>query len=159
MLAIKPIWYFSQSNCYTPQSLFQPFLLLLQAEMRNISRSTNEQLLSINLKLKAYEKIFTLIAAALMAVNVSAANKVLKITGTADKVNAWDSQCYINLKNLEKGKPYVVKFDVYTTAGTEFKIGTEAIDETQTEHMTEWNASAVFSYTEELTLTNRSQRQ
>lgn len=48
------------------------------------------------------KKIFTLIAAALMAVNVSAANKVLKITGTADKDNAWDSQCYINLKNLEK---------------------------------------------------------
>lgn len=90
MLAIKPIWYFSQSICYTTQSLFQPFLLLLQAEMRNISRSTNEQLLSINLKLKAYEKIFTLIAAALMAVNVSAANKVLKITGTADKVNPWE---------------------------------------------------------------------
>ena len=63
------------------------------------------------------KKIFTLIAAALMAVNVSAANKVLKITGTADKVNPWDSQCYINLKNLEKGKAYVVKFDVYTTAG------------------------------------------
>ena len=101
------------------------------------------------------KKIFTLIAAALMAVNVSAANKVLKITGTADKVNPWDSQCYINLKNLEKGKAYVVKFDVYTTAGTEFKIGTEAIDETQTEHMTEWNASAVFNYTEELTLTNQ----
>ena len=34
------------------------FLLFLQAEMRNISRSTNEQLLSINLKLKAYEKIY-----------------------------------------------------------------------------------------------------
>ncbi len=49
------------------------------------------------------KKIFTLIAAALMAVNVSAANKVLKITGTADKANAWDSQCYINLKNLVKG--------------------------------------------------------
>ena len=100
------------------------------------------------------KKLFTLIAAALMAVNVSAANKVLKITGTADKANPWDSQCFINLKNLEKGKPYVVKFDVYTTAGTEFKIGTEAIDETQTEHKNEWENSAVFSYTEELTLTN-----
>ena len=53
------------------------------------------------------KKIFTLIAAALMAVNVSAANKVLKITGTADKVNPWDSQCYINLKNLEKGKAFM----------------------------------------------------
>ena len=101
------------------------------------------------------KKIFTLNAAALITVNVSAANKEQKITGTADKVNPWDSQCYINLKNLEKGKAYVVKFDVYTTAGTEFKIGTEAIDETQTEHMTEWNASAVFNYTEELTLTNQ----
>ena len=101
------------------------------------------------------KKIFTLIAAALMAVNVSAANKVLKITGTADKVNPWDIQCFINLKNLEKGKAYVVKFDVYTTAGTEFKIGTEAIDETQTEHKNEWNNSAVFNYTEELTLTNQ----
>lgn len=101
------------------------------------------------------KKIFTLIAAALMAVNVSAANKVLKITSTADKANPWDSQCFINLKNVEKGKPYVVKFDVYTTAGTEFKIGTEAIDDIQTDHKDVWNNSAVFSYTEELTLTNQ----
>lgn len=100
------------------------------------------------------KKLLTLMAAAFMAVNVSAANKVLKITGIADKANPWDIQCFINLKNLEKGKAYDVKFDVYTTAGTEFKIGTEAIDETQTEHMTEWKASAVFSNTEELTLTN-----
>lgn len=100
------------------------------------------------------KKIFTLIAAALMAVNVSAANKVLKITGTANKDNTYDSQCFINLKNLEKGKAYVVKFDVYTTAGTEFNIGTEAIDDIQTEHMNEWKNSAVFNYTEELTLTN-----
>ena len=101
------------------------------------------------------KKLFTLIAAALMAVNVSAANKVLKITSTADKANPWDIQCFINLKNLEKGKAYVVKFDVYTTAGTEFKIGTEAIDDIQTEHMNEWNNSAVFNYTEELNLTNQ----
>ena len=101
------------------------------------------------------KKLFTLIAAALMAVNVSAANKVLKITGTADKANPWDSQCFINLKNLEKGKAYVVKFDVYTTAGTEFKIGTEAFDDIQTEHKDVWNNSAVFNYTEELTLTNQ----
>ena len=101
------------------------------------------------------KKLFTLIAAALMAVNVSAANKVLKITSTADKANPYDSQCFIKLKNLEKGKAYVVKFDVYTTAGTELKIGTEAIDDIQTEHMNEWNNSAVFNYTEELTLTNQ----
>lgn len=102
------------------------------------------------------KKFFTLVAAAFMAVSVSAANKVLKITGTADNPGEpYSRQCFINLKNVQKGKPNVVKFDVYTTAGTEFKIGTEAIDETQTEHMTEWNASAVFSYTEELTLTNQ----
>ena len=59
---------------------------------------------------------------------------MLKITGTANKDNAYDSQCFIKLKNLVKGKAYVVKFDVYTTAGTEFKIGTEAIDDIQTDH-------------------------
>lgn len=102
------------------------------------------------------KKFLTLVAAAFMAVSVSAANKVLKITGTADNPGEdYSRQCFINLKNVQKGKPNVVKFDVYTTAGTEFKIGTEAIDETQKEHMTEWNASAVFSYTEELTLTNK----
>lgn len=101
------------------------------------------------------KKFLTLVAAAFMAVSVSAANKVLKITGTADNPGeAYSRQCFINLKNLEKGKAYVVKFDVYTTAGTEFTIGTEAIDD-KTEHMTEWNTSAVFNYTEELTLTNK----
>ena len=101
------------------------------------------------------KKFLTLVAAAFMAVSVSAANKVLKITGTADNPGeAYSRQCFINLKNLEKGKAYVVKFDVYTTAGTEFTIGTEAIDD-KTEHMTEWKTSAVFNYTEELTLTNK----
>lgn len=99
------------------------------------------------------KKLLTLVAAALMAVNVSAANKVLKITGIANKVNPWDIQCFINLKNLEKGKAYVVKFDVYTTAGTEFTIGTEAIDDSQTDHKDPWGNSAVFSNTEKLTIT------
>lgn len=99
------------------------------------------------------KKFFTLVAAAFMAVSVSAANKVLKITGTADKANPWDSQCFINLKNLEKGKAYVVKFDVYTSSDTEFKIGTQAIDDIQTEHMNQYKNSAVFSYTDELTIT------
>ena len=102
------------------------------------------------------KKIFTLIAAALMAVNVSAANKVLKITGTADKPGeTYSRQCYINLKNVQKGKPNVVKFDVYTSSDTEFKIETQAIDDIQTDHKNEWNTSAVFNYTEELTLTNK----
>lgn len=101
------------------------------------------------------KKSLTLVAAAFMAVSVSAANKVLKITGTADiPGEAYSRQCFINLKNVQKGKPNVVKFDVYTSSDTEFKIGTEAIDD-KTEHMTEWKTSAVFNYTEELTLTNQ----
>ena len=100
------------------------------------------------------KKIFTLIAAALMAVNVSAANKVLKITGTADNPGeTYSRQCFINLKKVQKGKPNVVKFDVYTSSDTEFKIGTEAIDDIQTDHKNEWNNSAVFSYTDGLTIT------
>ena len=99
------------------------------------------------------KKLLTLVAAAFMAVSVSAANKVLKITGIADKANPWDIQCFINLKNLEKGKPNVVRFDVYTSSDTQFKIGTEAIDDRQTEEKNEWGFSAVFSNTGELTLT------
>ena len=48
----------------------------------------------------------------------------------------------------------MVKFDVYTSSDTEFKIGTQAIDDIQTDHKNVWNNSAVFNYTEELTLTN-----
>ena len=101
------------------------------------------------------KKLLTLVAAALMAVNVSAANKVLKITGTIDNLGeAYSRQCFINLKNVQKGVPNVVKFDVYTSSDTEFTIGTEAIDDIQNEHKDVWNNSAVFNYTEALTLTN-----
>lgn len=101
------------------------------------------------------KKLLTLVAAAFMAVSVSAANKVLKITGTADNPGeTYSRQCFINLKNVQKGKPNVVKFDVYTSSNTEIKIGTEAIDDIQTDHKNVWNNSAVFNYTEELTLTN-----
>lgn len=100
------------------------------------------------------KKIMTLVAAILMAANVGAANKVLKITSTANKENAWDSQCFINLKNVQKGKPNVVKFDVYSSLDSELKIGSEAIDDAQTEHKNQWNNSAVFSYTEGLTVSN-----
>ena len=83
-----------------------------------------------------------------------AVNKVLKITGTADNPgDPHTRQCFINLKNVQKGKPNVVKFDVYTSSDTEFKIGTQAIDDIQTDHKNEWNGSAVFSYTDELTIT------
>ncbi len=100
------------------------------------------------------KKLLTLVAAAFMAVNVSAANKVLKITGTADNPGKPHTrQCFINLKNVQKGKPNVVKFDVYTSSDTEFEIGTEAIDDSQTAHKDQWNNSAVFSYTDGLTIT------
>ena len=100
------------------------------------------------------KKIMTLVAAVLMAANGGAVNKVLKITGTADNPGEPHTrQCFINLKNVQKGKPNVVKFDVYTSSDTEFKIGTQAIDDIQTEHKSEWNASAVFNYTDELTIT------
>ena len=59
------------------------------------------------------KKLFTLIAAALMAVNVSAANKVLKITCTANKDNPWDSQCFINLKNLDYARKGVIYCSFY----------------------------------------------
>lgn len=100
------------------------------------------------------KKFLTLVAAAFMAVSVSAANKVLKITGTADNPGeTYSRQCFINLKNVQKGKPNVVKFDVYTSSDTEFKIGTQAIDDIQTDHKNQWNSSAVFSYTDALTIT------
>ena len=100
------------------------------------------------------KKFFTLVAAAFMAVSVSAANKVLKITGTADNLGEdFSRQCFINLKNVQKGKPNVVKFDVYTSSDTEFKIGTQAIDDSQTDHKNQWNNSAVFSYTDALIIT------
>lgn len=100
------------------------------------------------------KKLLTLVAAALMAVNVSAANKVLKITGTADTPGAdYSRQCFINLKNVQKGKPHEVKFDVYTTAGTAFEIGTEAIDDIQDAHKDSWKNSAVRSNTGTLNIT------
>lgn len=99
------------------------------------------------------KKLLTLVAAAFMAVSVSAANKVLKITGIADKANPWDIQCFINLNNLVAGKAYVVKFDVNTSSDTQFTIGTQAIDDIQTDHLNVWNNSAVFSDTETLTIT------
>lgn len=100
------------------------------------------------------KNFLTLVAAAFMAVSVSAANKVLKITGTADNPGeTYSRQCFINLKNVQKGKPNVVKFDVYTSSDTEFKIGTQAIDDIQTDHKNQWNSSAVFSYTDALTIT------
>lgn len=44
------------------------------------------------------KKILTLVAAAFMAVSVSAANKVLKITGTADNPGEdFSRQCFIRM--------------------------------------------------------------
>lgn len=96
------------------------------------------------------KKFFTFIAAALMAVGASAQNKVLKITIINTSANPWDTQCFINLKNVEKGKANVVKMKVKTSAAEAFNIGTESIDDAQQEHKSEWGASAVFNYTNEV---------
>lgn len=79
------------------------------------------------------------------------ANHVLKLTQDAAKANPWDTQVFINIKNLKEGEKYTIEFDVL--GGAEFTLGTETIDDAQTEHMTEWNASAVFNYTEEVNVT------
>lgn len=79
------------------------------------------------------------------------ANHVLKLTQDAAKANPWDTQVFINIKNLKEGEKYTIEFDVL--GGADFTLGTETIDDAQTEHMTEWNASAVFNYTEEIKVT------
>ena len=96
------------------------------------------------------KKLITLFAAAVMAVGASAQNKVLKITVSNTAANPWDTQCFINLKNVEKGKANVVKMKVRTSVADAFKIGTESIDDAQQEHKSEWGASAVFNYTDEV---------
>lgn len=100
------------------------------------------------------KKLFTLFAAVLMAVGANAGNKVLKITVSKTSANQWDTQCFINLKNVEKGKANVVKMKVKSSVADPFKIGTESIDDAQTEHKTEWGASAVFNYTDEVQFTS-----
>ena len=79
------------------------------------------------------KKLITLFAAVLLAVGASAENKVLKITVNTASSNPWDAQCFINLKNVEKGKANVVKMKVKTSVADAFKIGTESIDDKQTE--------------------------
>lgn len=100
------------------------------------------------------KKLFTLFAAVCLAVGANAGNKVLKITVSKTSANPWDTQCFINLKNVEKGKANVVKMKVKASVADAFKIGTESIDDAQQEHKTEWNASAVFNYTDEVEFTS-----
>ena len=96
------------------------------------------------------KKLITLFAAVLMAVGANAENKVFKITVNTASPNPWDAQCFINLKNVQKGKANVVKMKVKTSVADAFKIGTESIDDLQTDHKSEWGASAVFNYTDEV---------
>ena len=96
------------------------------------------------------KKLITLFAAVLMAVGANAENKVLKITVNTTSPNPWDAQCFINLKNVQKGKANVVKMKVKTSVANAFKIGTESIDNQQTEHKDPWNNSAVLNYTDEV---------
>ena len=68
------------------------------------------------------KKLITLFAAVLMAVGANAENKVFKITVNTASSNPWDAQCFINLKNVEKGKANVVKMKVKTSVADAFKI-------------------------------------
>ena len=94
------------------------------------------------------KKFLLSIAAVMLSVSAFAENHVLKLTQDAAKANPWDTQVFANIKNLNEGEKYTIEFDVM--GGAEFKMGTETIDDAQKEHMTEWNASAVFNYTEEI---------
>ena len=94
------------------------------------------------------KKIFTLCAVALATMSANAENHALKLTQASAKANPWDTQVFINIKNLEVGKPYTISLDVKSD-GESFKYGSETIDDAQSSHKSEWGASAVFAYTEE----------
>lgn len=99
------------------------------------------------------KKFFTLIAAAIIAVSAGAqSNHFLKITSKKGPGNNWDSQLFINLKNIPNGEPCKVVMSVKSTAS--FEAGTESIDDMQTEHTSVWNASSVFNYTDVFTPTS-----
>lgn len=96
------------------------------------------------------KKIFTLIAAAMMAVCASAAsNHFIKVTSSSNKENAWDSQLFVSVKNVPKGAVSKVVISVKSTQQG-LVIGTESIDDKQTEYLNQWNNSSVFNYTDEI---------
>lgn len=83
------------------------------------------------------------------------AQKVLKITATETKVNAWDRQAFINLPTMTPGQKYYVRFLAKSTA--DFNMGTEAIDDKQVDHKDPYNNSAVFNYTAACDITSENQ--
>lgn len=97
------------------------------------------------------KKIFTLFAISMIAVCAMAGNHVLKLTQTNSCANAWDTQLFINVKNLQPNKNYVVYLDV--KASEPVTLGTEEMDNQQTDHKDPYNNSAVFNYTDELNVT------
>lgn len=97
------------------------------------------------------KKFFTLIAAVMMAVGAMAGNHAVKLTHAAAKANAWDTQLYLKINNLEPNKVYKVYFDV--KASENCQISTEEINDLQTEHKDPYGNSAVFNYTEGIDVT------
>jgi len=79
---------------------------------------------------------------------------LLNATSIKNNTAAYATQMFINLptSKMTAGKKYFVKLYAKSTAA--INIGSEFIDDVQTEHMTEWNASAVFNYCEAHDLTS-----
>lgn len=79
------------------------------------------------------------------------AQKVLKITATETKANPWELQAFINLPTMTPGEKYYVRFLAKATEA--FTMGTEAINDVQTDHKDQYGNSAVFNYTAECKVT------
>ncbi len=95
------------------------------------------------------KKIFTLFAVAMMALCANAqSNHFIKVTAATDKANPWDSQLFIKVGNAPSGVVSKAVISVKSTAT--FTIGTESMDDIQTDHKDPYGGSAVFNYTDEI---------
>ncbi len=109
-------------------------------------------MIAASLEMSDEPKIFTLFAIVMVAMSASAAKtKCLKLTQANAKTNAWDTQVFVKLQNLDAGKKYYVIADVMATKSV--TISTEAIDDMQSAHKDQWGNSAIFNYTAEINAT------
>mgnify|MGYP003290838307 CR=1 FL=1 len=81
-------------------------------------------------------------------------NHVLRLIHNEAEGNNWDVQSFIKLSGVESGVANTVKLKIMSTS--DFKLGTEAIDQFS-EHKSEWGATAVFAYTNEIEVTSKWQ--
>lgn len=81
-------------------------------------------------------------------------NHVLRLMHNEAEGNNWDVQSFIKLSGVESGVANTVKLKIMSTS--DFKLGTEAIDQFS-EHKSEWGATAVFAYTNEIEVTSKWQ--